>query len=76
MFLARAEKWVGQRKQAGDGEIQPQKETFTLSCDASGRDLDLRSRSFIKVWKKCIKLGNLKSSESVALGSAPCIGAV
>lgn len=76
MLLARAEKWVGQRKQAGDSAIQPQKETFTPSCGASGKDLDLRSRSFIKVWKKCIKLENLKSSESVALGSALCIGAV
>lgn len=76
MLLARAEKWVGQHKQAGDREIQPQKETFTASCDASGRDLGLRSRSFIKVWKKCIKLGCLESSESVALGSALCIAAV
>lgn len=55
---------------------QPQKGTFTLSCAASGRDLDLRNRSFIKVWKKCIKQGDLGSSESVALGSALCTGAV
>lgn len=76
MFLARAEKWVGQHEQAGDSEIQPQKAAFPPLCNASGKDLDLRTRSFIKVWKKCIKVGNLKSSESVALGSALCIDAV
>lgn len=37
--------------------------------------MDLRDRSCIKVWKKCIKRGDLGSSESVALGSALCIGA-
>lgn len=66
IFLARAEEWVGQWEQAGDSEIHPQKETFTLSCDASGRDLDWKSSSFFKVWKKGTKVGNLQSSESVA----------
>lgn len=38
--------------------------------------MDLRDGSCIKVWKKCINRGDLGSSESVALGSALCIGAV
>lgn len=75
IFLARAGKWVGLQKQTGDSEMYPQKGTFTLSCRALGRDLDLRSSSFIKVWKKCIKVGNLQSSESVARGSALCVAA-